>query len=89
MIDVEAYDFALGIEIDDKTLHDFMRLNTRSAFELDIETVCFRMLAQLHRSSSTRNLRSKNALWTVSPSSKVTTRRMRGSVSSAGMTLPQ
>src|SRR5262245_14294003 len=85
MIDIEPDNFAVGIEVDDETRDDLSGLRARRALEFDIKTVRFRIVVQLHRSSS-RKLRSKNALWTVSPSSNVTTRRNRGRVS-PGMTI--
>src|SRR5215475_7255036 len=88
MVDVESDHFAVGIEVDDETCDDLSGLGARRALELDIEAVRFRIVVQLHRSSS-RKLRSKNALWTVSPSSSVTTRRNRGRASPGNMILPQ
>src|SRR5262249_33533729 len=80
MTDVEPNDFAVGIEVDDETRDDLSGLRARRALEFDIKAVRLRIVVQLHRSCS-RKLRSKNALWTVSPSSSVTTRRKRGRVS--------
>src|SRR5262245_57825104 len=64
MVDVEPDNFAVGIEVDHETCDDLPSLGARRALELDIEAVRFRIVVQLHRSSS-RKLRSKNALWTI------------------------
>src|SRR4051812_19809842 len=88
MVDVEADDVAVVVEIDDEPFDDLSRLHARHVLELDVEAVRLRIVMQLHRSSS-RKFRSKNALWTVSPSPSVTTRRNRGRVSPARYTCPQ
>ena len=44
--------------------------------ELDVETVGLGVVVELHGDPILK-LRSKNALWMVSPSSRVTTRRIR------------
>src|SRR5262245_212731 len=88
MVDVESDNFAVGIEVDHETCDDLSGLGARRALEFDIKAVRFRIVVQLHRSSS-RKLRSKNALWTVSPSSSVTTRRKRGRLSPGMTILPQ
>src|SRR5438477_301329 len=63
-----------------EALDDFPCLGAGRAFQLDVKAVGFRVIMKLHCSSS-RKLRSKKALWTVSPSSSVTTRRTRGRAS--------
>src|SRR5215213_2330001 len=88
MIDVEADDVTVRIEVYHESLDDFTRLRARRVVQFDIEAVGLRVIVQLHGSSS-RKLRSKNALWTVSPSSSVTTRRNRGRVRSACGMRPQ
>src|SRR5215471_14159859 len=88
MIDIESDNFTVGIEVDHETCDDLSGLGARCALEFDIKAVRFRIVVQLHHSSS-RKLRSKNALWTVSPSSNVTTRRNRGRVSPGMIILPQ
>src|SRR5436309_16036225 len=82
VVDIESNDSALCIEIDVEPLDDLPRLGARRILQLDVETVRLRIVMQLHRSSS-RKLRSKNALWIVSPSASVTTRRYRVCSSSA------
>src|SRR4051794_16800098 len=88
MIDIEADHVAVGVEINVETFDNLPRLRARRALQLDIEAVRLRIIMQLHGSSS-RKLRSKNALWTVAPSSSVTTRRNRGLVSPLTRILPQ
>src|SRR3954471_7002007 len=88
VLDIEADHVAIGVEIDDQTLDDLARLGARRAVQLDIEAVRFRIIAKLHGCSS-RKSRSKKALWTVSPSSSVTTRRKRGRASPGLVTLTQ
>jgi hypothetical protein len=39
VIDVEPYDIAIGVEVDDQTLDDLSLLRSWTAFEFDIETV--------------------------------------------------
>src|SRR4051794_12646306 len=80
MIDIEPDHVAIGIEIDIEPFDNLPRLRARRALQLDIEAVRLRIIMQLHGPSS-RKLRSKNALWTVSPSSSVTTLRNRSRVS--------
>src|SRR6266404_2696783 len=70
VIDIEADHVAIGVEVDVETFDNLPRLRARRALQLDIEAVCLRIVMQLHGSSS-QKLRSKNALWTVSPSSSV------------------
>src|SRR3954453_18416032 len=88
VVDIEPDHVAIGIEIDIEPFDNLPRLRARRALQLDIEAVRLRIVVQLHGSSS-RKLRSKNALWTVSPSSSVTTRRNRGLVSPLARILPQ
>src|SRR6185295_3917386 len=88
VLDVEPDHVAIGVEIDDQTLDDLAHLGPRRAVQLDIEAVRFRIIAKLHGCSS-RKSRSKKALWTVSPSSSVTTRRKRGRASPGRVTLTQ
>ena len=76
---------AMWKEIDDKTFDNLPRLDAWGALELDIKTVRLGIIVQFHRASSLK-LRSKNALWIVSPSASVTTRRNRGR-SSPGTTI--
>src|ERR1700751_3328955 len=61
MIDVEPDNFAVGIEVDHETCDDLSSLGARRAFEFDIKAVRFRIVMQLHRSSS-RKLRSSSPL---------------------------
>src|SRR5262245_29187252 len=67
MVDVESDHFAVGIEVNDETCDDLSGLGARRALEFDIKAVRFRIVVQLHRSSS-RKLRSKNALSVSMPS---------------------
>src|SRR5438309_2902804 len=71
-IDIEPDHVTIGVEIDIEPLDNLPRLGTRHVLQLDIEAVGLRIIVQLHGPSS-RKLRSKNALWTVSPSANVTT----------------
>lgn len=50
MIDVEADDVAVGVNIDNQPLDNFSGLGPRRAGELDINTVRLRIVMQLHRS---------------------------------------
>src|SRR5947209_8504273 len=71
-IDIEPDHVPIGVEIDIETFDNLPRLRARRALQLNIETVGVGIIMQLHGPSS-RKLRSKNALWTVSPSANVTT----------------
>ena len=51
MIDVEADNIAIGIEIDDEARDDLPRLCSWRALELDTETVGLRIIMQLSSSS--------------------------------------
>src|SRR5690348_8870535 len=88
MVDIKADDIAVRVQVDVKTFDDFPGLGAGDALQLDVEAVRLRIVMQLHGVPS-RKLRSKNALWTVSPSSSVTTLRKRGRASSAARILPQ
>ena len=48
MVDIEADNIALGVEINDETLHDLPGFNARGALQLDIEAVGFWILVKLH-----------------------------------------
>ena len=48
MIDVEAHDLAVGREVDVESLRDLARFHARAGLELDIETIGFGILMQLH-----------------------------------------
>src|SRR5262245_56078651 len=61
MVDVESDHFAVGIEVDHETCDDLSGLGARRALEFDIKAVRFRIVVQLHRSSS-RKLRSSSPL---------------------------
>src|SRR5215813_8780956 len=61
MVDVESDHFAIGIEVDDETCDDLSGLGARRALEFDIKAVRFRIVVQLHRSSS-RKFRSSSPL---------------------------
>src|SRR5229473_8054025 len=76
MVDVEADDFAAGIEVDVQALGHLTRFDARFRLQFDVETIRLGVIVQLHGLSFTK-FRSKNALWTVSPSSSVTTRSIR------------
>src|ERR1700684_3256023 len=73
VVDIEADNAAIGVKVHDQAVDNLARLRARRAGELDVEAIRLRVIMQLHRSAS-RKLRSKNALWRVSPSSSVTTR---------------
>jgi hypothetical protein len=49
-VDVEADDFALGIEVHQQALGDFPCLGAGRALEFDVEAVRFRVVVQLHES---------------------------------------
>jgi len=88
MIDVEAYDLSFGVEIDIEPGRHFAGFRARLGLQLDIEAVGFRIIVKLHRSAH-RKLRSKKALWIVSPSARVTTRNIRSFPSRVSPTAPQ
>src|SRR5215471_6609633 len=53
---IEPDNFAVGIEVDHETRDNLSGLHARRALEFDIKAVRFRVIVQLHRSSS-RKLR--------------------------------
>src|SRR5690606_33185235 len=85
-VDVDPHDVAVLVEVHVEAIGDLARLGRGRGAQLDIEAVRLRIIMQLHRSSS-RNPRSRKALWIVLPSSSVTTRKMRISGSPGKATL--
>src|SRR5205085_11709855 len=71
VVDINAHQHAVGIEIQENAFGDLAALDARPFDEIDVKRVCFGMVVELHG----RNRLSKNALWIVSPSASVTTRR--------------
>jgi hypothetical protein len=67
----------LRIDIENSVFVEIARLRNRSRPKLDQQSVCVDVVAYFHGT----NLRSKKALWTVSPSANRITRRYRFSIS--------
>ena len=74
MIDIDSHEIALTIEIVIDPGCDFSGFGPWPLGQVDIEGVGFRVVVESHGSVSSKS-RSKKALWTVMPSSRVTTRR--------------
>jgi len=72
MIDVDADQMPVRVEIENNARRHLLRFGAWPLAQIDIQRVRFFVIMQLQLTSS-RNLRSKNALRTVSPSSSVTT----------------
>src|SRR6266516_4842196 len=52
MVDIESNDFAIGVEVDHKTLDDLAGFGARRALQFDIKAVRFRIVVQLHRNAA-------------------------------------
>src|SRR3990172_10653932 len=75
MVNVNAHDMSIGIKIHYDPGAHFDRIHSRPVHQVYRKRVSLRIVSNLHRSLSGVNRRSGNALWMVSPSAKVTTRR--------------
>ena len=73
IINVDADKTPTGVVVEDDAFGDFSALDARVLREIDVEGVSLGIIGQLHG----LNPRSRNALWMVTLSSSVTTRRYR------------
>src|SRR5690242_1504156 len=74
VLDVDTHNFTLIIEIEDDPRRDLFRFDAGPLGKVDIERIGICEIIELHFCFLLYP-RSKNALWTVSPSSRVTTRK--------------
>src|SRR6266542_4985968 len=75
MLDVDADYVVFRVKVQNHTIRHLARTCTRSRSQVDIERIGLRVVVELYDSSW--NARSGKALCRVSPSSSVTTRRIR------------
>jgi hypothetical protein len=59
VVDIEANNVALRVEVDDETLHDLPGFNARDILQFDVEAVGFRIEASLPKVTRRRRGRAR------------------------------